>query len=137
MHRPWSETGCTIWVKTGHLPATLGVIAIGEAAKAGDHIPVPAGKVSGAWIAELLEQRHQPELPPCLLGFSRQPAALHRMQAQHQGLGITVEGHAGVAPDLPRELIQQQHQRQSPGRVRAPGVELTGDGASGQPLANH
>jgi len=24
VHRPWSETGCTIWVKTGHLPATQG-----------------------------------------------------------------------------------------------------------------
>ncbi len=24
VHRPWSEDGCTIWVKTGHLPATLG-----------------------------------------------------------------------------------------------------------------
>jgi anti-sigma factor ChrR (cupin superfamily) len=23
-HRPWSDAGCTIWVKTGHLPATLG-----------------------------------------------------------------------------------------------------------------
>ena len=23
VHRPWSEAGCTIWVKTGHLPATL------------------------------------------------------------------------------------------------------------------
>ncbi len=22
-HRPWSEAGCTLWVKTGHLPATL------------------------------------------------------------------------------------------------------------------
>lgn len=22
VHRPWSEAGCTIWVKTGHLPAT-------------------------------------------------------------------------------------------------------------------
>lgn len=22
VHRPWSETGCTIWVKTGHLPRT-------------------------------------------------------------------------------------------------------------------
>jgi len=22
VHRPWSELGCTIWVKTGHLPAT-------------------------------------------------------------------------------------------------------------------
>ena len=25
VHRPWSEFGCTIWVKTGHLPATLGL----------------------------------------------------------------------------------------------------------------
>jgi anti-sigma factor ChrR (cupin superfamily) len=24
VHRPWSEAGCTIWVKTGHLPASLG-----------------------------------------------------------------------------------------------------------------
>lgn len=24
VHRPWSDTGCTIWVKTGHLPATKG-----------------------------------------------------------------------------------------------------------------
>jgi anti-sigma factor ChrR (cupin superfamily) len=24
VHRPWSESGCTIWVKTGHLPATVG-----------------------------------------------------------------------------------------------------------------
>ena len=24
VHRPWSDTGCTIWVKTGHLPATQG-----------------------------------------------------------------------------------------------------------------
>lgn len=24
VHRPWSETGCTIWVKTGHLPSSLG-----------------------------------------------------------------------------------------------------------------
>ncbi len=23
-HRPWSEVGCTIWVKTGHLPVTIG-----------------------------------------------------------------------------------------------------------------
>ncbi|MCP9941194.1 cupin domain-containing protein [Cyanobium sp. ATX 6E8] len=23
VHRPWSELGCTIWVKTGHLPDTL------------------------------------------------------------------------------------------------------------------
>lgn len=24
VNRPWSEAGCTIWVKNGHLPATLG-----------------------------------------------------------------------------------------------------------------
>jgi anti-sigma factor ChrR (cupin superfamily) len=24
VHRPWSGPGCTIWVKTGHLPVTLG-----------------------------------------------------------------------------------------------------------------
>jgi anti-sigma factor ChrR (cupin superfamily) len=24
VHRPWTKAGCTIWVKTGHLPATLG-----------------------------------------------------------------------------------------------------------------
>jgi anti-sigma factor ChrR (cupin superfamily) len=24
IHRPWSGSGCTIWVKTGHLPVTLG-----------------------------------------------------------------------------------------------------------------
>jgi anti-sigma factor ChrR (cupin superfamily) len=24
VHRPWSAAGCTIWVKTGHLPATVG-----------------------------------------------------------------------------------------------------------------
>ena len=24
VHRPWSELGCTIWVKTGHLPSSLG-----------------------------------------------------------------------------------------------------------------
>ena len=24
VHRPWSEAGCTIWVKTGHLPASVG-----------------------------------------------------------------------------------------------------------------
>jgi anti-sigma factor ChrR (cupin superfamily) len=23
-HRPWSEAGCTIWVKTGHLPSSIG-----------------------------------------------------------------------------------------------------------------
>jgi len=29
VHRPWSEAGCTIWVKTGHLPATLGPDGLG------------------------------------------------------------------------------------------------------------
>jgi anti-sigma factor ChrR (cupin superfamily) len=24
IHSPWSEAGCTIWVKTGHLPSSLG-----------------------------------------------------------------------------------------------------------------
>ena len=24
VHRPWSEAGCTIWVKTGHLPSVQG-----------------------------------------------------------------------------------------------------------------
>ena len=24
VHRPWSESGCTIWVKTGHLPSCVG-----------------------------------------------------------------------------------------------------------------
>jgi anti-sigma factor ChrR (cupin superfamily) len=24
VHRPWSDAGCTIWVKTGHLPACVG-----------------------------------------------------------------------------------------------------------------
>ena len=24
VHRPWSAVGCTIWVKTGHLPRSLG-----------------------------------------------------------------------------------------------------------------
>lgn len=92
---------------------------MGEAAKAGDDIPVAAGEVGGAWVAEPLEQRqcrllhpqvflvhqrHQSELPPRLLGLRLQPAALHRLQAQRQGPGIAREGHGGVAPDLPREL---------------------------------
>jgi anti-sigma factor ChrR (cupin superfamily) len=25
VHKPWSTAGCTIWVKTGHLPATVGI----------------------------------------------------------------------------------------------------------------
>lgn len=33
VHRPWSEAGCTIWVKTGHLPAT--VATDGSGPKAG------------------------------------------------------------------------------------------------------
>ena len=52
-----------------------------------------------------MHQRHQPELPPCLLVFGLQPAALHSHQAQRQGLEIAREGHGGVAPELARELI--------------------------------
>lgn len=115
--------------------------------EAGDHIPVSAREISSARIAESLKQRlrlllhrqvfrvhqrHQPELPPRLLVFGRQPAQLHRPQAQCQGLGIASEGHSAVAPDLPRELIEQQHQRQSPGRLCIPCVELAGDRSSGQ-----
>ena len=29
IHRPWSEPGCTIWVKTGHLPASQGPDGVG------------------------------------------------------------------------------------------------------------
>jgi len=35
VHRPWSEAGCTIWVKTGHLPATLGADGLGAGAAVG------------------------------------------------------------------------------------------------------
>jgi anti-sigma factor ChrR (cupin superfamily) len=43
VHRPWSEAGCTIWVKTGHLPATL---AAGphDHLRAGDHLAVDHGE---------------------------------------------------------------------------------------------
>jgi anti-sigma factor ChrR (cupin superfamily) len=34
-HHPWSEAGCTLWVKTGHLPHTLGPTGeMGSAASA-------------------------------------------------------------------------------------------------------
>ena len=116
---------------------------MGEAAKAGNHIPVPTDEVGGAGIAEALEerqgcllhrqvfrvhQRPQPELPPRLLWLRLQPAPLHRLQTLSQSLGIAREGHGVVAPDLAGELIEQQHQRQAPGGFRAPGVELTGEG---------
>ncbi|MCX5954662.1 MAG: cupin domain-containing protein [Cyanobacteria bacterium] len=32
VHRPWSEAGCTIWVKTGHLPTTLAADGSGAGA---------------------------------------------------------------------------------------------------------
>jgi len=79
-----------------------------------------------------MHQRHQPELPPRTLLFQLQPAQLHRPQAQRKSLWIASEGHGAVAPDLPRELIQQDHERQGPVRLCIPCVELTGDGASGQ-----
>jgi anti-sigma factor ChrR (cupin superfamily) len=36
IHRPWSEPGCTIWVKTGHLPVTLGPNGLPPAANVAD-----------------------------------------------------------------------------------------------------
>lgn len=35
VHRPWSEAGCTIWVKTGHLPTTLAADGPGAGAAIG------------------------------------------------------------------------------------------------------
>ncbi len=35
VHRPWSEAGCTIWVKTGHLPTTLAADGSGAGAADG------------------------------------------------------------------------------------------------------
>ncbi len=35
VHRPWSEAGCTIWVKTGHLPTTLAADGPGAGAAVG------------------------------------------------------------------------------------------------------
>lgn len=37
-HHPWSEAGCTIWVKTGHLPASIGP----DGTKAPNPTPVKA-----------------------------------------------------------------------------------------------
>ena len=76
--------------------------------EAGDHIPVPASEINGAGIGELVKQRqrlvlhrqvfrvhqrHQPELPPRLLGFGLQPAQFHRLLTQGQRLGIAGKGH--------------------------------------------
>ena len=120
---------------------------MGEAAKADDHIPVSAGDINSAGIAELLKQRqclvlhhqlfcvhqrHQPELPPRLRRFGRHPAQLHRLLTQGKRLGITRKSHGGVAPDLPRELIQQQHQRQGTAWLSTPGIEFAGDRLPGQ-----
>jgi hypothetical protein len=80
-----------------------------------------------------VHQRHQPELPPRLLWLGLQPAPLHRLQTLSQSLGIAREGHGSVAPDLAGELVEQQYQRQIPGRRSAPGVELAGEGLPGQP----
>ncbi|MFO0139365.1 MAG: cupin domain-containing protein [Cyanobacteriota bacterium] len=35
VHRPWSEAGCKIWVKTGHLPTTLAADGPGAGAAVG------------------------------------------------------------------------------------------------------
>jgi len=88
---------------------------VGEAAKAGDHVPVPAGEVGGAGIAESLEQwqrrllhrqvfvvhqRHQPDLAPCA-GRGLPPGAegtadrgaSHRQEAfAHQGVKSRILG---------------------------------------------
>jgi anti-sigma factor ChrR (cupin superfamily) len=34
-HQPWSEAGCTLWVKTGHLPQTLGPTGLPAATPTG------------------------------------------------------------------------------------------------------
>ena len=80
---------------------------MGEAAKAGDHIPVPASEVGGARIAESLKQRqrrllhrqlfrvhqrHQPELPPRPLLFQLQPAQLPYGEADLVAGGFTRTG---------------------------------------------
>ena len=121
---------------------------MGEAAKASDYIPVPAGEIGGAGIGELLKerqrrflhrqvfavhQRHQPELPPRLLRFRLQPAQLHRLQAQRQGLWVASESHGGVAPDVPRETIEQPILGQGSGRRLGPGTDLSGDGRVREP----
>lgn len=36
-HQPWSEAGCTIWVKTGHLPLTVGPEGLEERGLGGRH----------------------------------------------------------------------------------------------------
>jgi hydrogenase accessory protein HypB len=76
---------------------------------------------------------HQPELPPRLLGFGLPPspdpapAGSRPGPAHHRSRPWPYRARAGGV------LIEQQHQRQGPGRLSAPGEELTSDRASGQP----
>ena len=79
-----------------------------------------------------MHQRHQPELPPRLVGLGRHPAQLHRLQAERQGLGIASESFGGVAPELAGELIEQQQQRQGVLWRFAPGAQLAGDRLVGE-----
>ena len=124
-----------------------GVIAVGEASKAGDHIPVPLRKIRRSGVHELVEQRqgsllhrqlfamhqrHQPELPPRLVVLRLHPAQLQRPQAERQGLGIASESLGVVAPELAGELIEQQQQRQGVLWRFAPGVQLAGDRLVGE-----
>jgi hypothetical protein len=97
-----------------------------EAAKAGDHIPVPAGEVGRTGIAEPLEQRqrrllhrqvfrvhqrHQPELAPRLLGLrfltpgveltaERPPRHRPRNPSPQQGIKGRVLGEPLARPAL-------------------------------------
>jgi len=94
---------------------------VGEAAKACDHIPVPQREIRRSGVNELVEQwqrrllhrqllavhqRHQPELPPRLVGLRLHPAKLQRPQAERLGLGIASESLGAVAPELAGELIE-------------------------------
>lgn len=50
---------------------------------------------------------------------SNQPCST--LHGQRKSLGIDSKGHGGVAPDLPRDLIEQ-HDREGTGRFSAPGA---------------
>lgn len=120
---------------------------MGEATKAGDHVPMPERKIGRSGVNQLSEQRqgrllhrqllavhqrHQPELPPRLVGLGLHPAQLQRPQAEGQGLGIASESLGAVTPELAGELIEQQQQRQAALGGFAPGAQLTGDRLAGE-----
>ena len=56
---------------------------------------------------------HQPELAAGSAGFRGDPVLLLRSKAQLQSLRIPRKGAGGIPPDVARELIQEQHQRQA------------------------